>query len=89
VGVAYRIARTYLLMKTRTTPEKTVDIPRICKIIGKITNDLNAIIGIKAKLKNIGTTAETVTADVSCLERNIRISLDELQETIRADASKN
>lgn len=47
-------------MKTNETPERTVDIQKICGIINRITNDLSAARGIKTKLTSIGTTAETI-----------------------------
>jgi hypothetical protein len=81
--VAYRIARTYLLMKMHEAPEKVIDITRIYGVIDKISNDLNAIRGIKAKLTSIGTTSEGITTDIKSLETNIRSSLDELQNILR------
>ena len=77
--VAYRTARTYLIMKMRKALEKTLDTTRIYGIIGKISNDLNAVRGIKAKLTRIGTTSKEVTANIKSLETNIRESLEELQ----------
>ena len=81
--VAYRIARTYLLMKMHEAPEKVIDITRIYGVIDKISNDLNAIRGIKAKLTSIGTTSEAIATDIKSLETNIRSSLDELQNILR------
>lgn len=85
--VAYRIARTYLLMKMRKALEKTLDITRICGIIGKISNDLNAVRGIKAKLTRIGTTSEDIAVDIKSLEKNIRESLEELQGVLRGSGA--
>lgn len=89
--VAYKIARTYLLIKIREMPERIIDTTKICGIISKISNDLNAIRGIKAKLTSIGTTSEAIATDIKSLETNIRGSLDELQDILRhnkaADAS--
>ena len=51
--VAYRLARTQLLMKLHESHEHTVDIPRIYGVIGKIQNDLSAVRGIKSKLTSI------------------------------------
>lgn len=81
--VAYRIARTYLLMKMHEAPEKVIDITRIYGVVNKISNDLNAIRGIKAKLTSIGTTSEAIATDIKSLETNIRSSLDELQNILR------
>jgi hypothetical protein len=80
--VAYKIARTRILMKIHEVAEITIDTPRIQGIISKICNDLNAVRGIKAKLTSIGTTAETIETDIKCLEKNIRDSLSELQEVL-------
>jgi len=87
--VAYRIARTYLLMKMRKALEKTLDTTRICGIIGKISNDLNAVRGIKAKLTRIGTTSEDIAVDIKSLEKNIRESLEELQGVLRGSGATN
>jgi hypothetical protein len=84
--VAYRIARTYLLMKARETPGRTIDVAKICGIMNKISNDLNAVRGIKAKLTSIGTTTETIATDIKSLEQNIRGSLDELQDALNHNA---
>jgi hypothetical protein len=80
--VAYKVARTYLLMKTRETAEKTVDTKKICGLIAKIGNDLTAVRGIKTKLTSIGNTAEGISDDIKALEKNIRDSLDELQNVL-------
>jgi len=87
--VAYRIARTYLLMKMRKALEKTLDTTKICGIIGKISNDLNAVRGIKAKLTRIGTTSEDIAVDIKSLEKNIRESLEELQGVLRGSGATN
>lgn len=84
--VAYRIARTYLIMKIRQTPEHAIDIPKICGITNKIVNDLSAVKGIKSKLTSIRTTADTIKEDIDTIEQNIRDSLEELQDTINENA---
>lgn len=84
--VAYRIARTYMLMKNREAPEKTIDTSRIRAIICRISNDLGAVRGIKTELTKIGTTTEAIATEINCLERNIRGSLGELQEALSHDA---
>jgi hypothetical protein len=80
--VAYRAARAYILMKIHETPDKIVDINRICGIISKISTDLNSVRGIKAKLTSIGNTAEAIDDDIGLVEQNIRNSLRELQELL-------
>lgn len=80
--VAYRAARTYILMKIREAPGKAIDVTRICGVISKISTDLNSIRGIKAKLTRIGTTAEEIDGDIRALEQGIRQSLEELQELL-------
>jgi hypothetical protein len=70
--VAYRLARTQLLMKLHESHEHTVNIPRIYGVIGKIQNDLSAVRGIKSKLTSIGTTADAIAKDIGELEQNIR-----------------
>lgn len=89
--VAYRIARTYLLMKIHEVPQRIIDTTKIYGVISKISNDLNAMRGIKAKLIKIGTTSEAITIDIKSLEANIRESLEELQTILhsntRADIS--
>lgn len=86
--VAYRIARTYLLMRLRVTPERAIDITKICGLVSKISNDLDSVRGIKTKLTSIGTTAETIAADVKSLETNIRTSLGELQDVLNQSADR-
>jgi len=86
--VAYRIARTYMLMKYRKAPERIIDTSRICSLIDRISNDLNAVRGIKTDLTKIGTTADTIATEINCLERNIRSSLNELQEAISHEREK-
>lgn len=80
--VAYRLARTHLLMKMHESHEHVVDIPRIYGIIGRIQNDLNSVRGIKSKLTSIGTTADAIADDMSELEQNIRDSLEEVEDAI-------
>ena len=84
---AYRIARTHCLMKNRESPTKTIDTNRVCGIIGKISNDLNTLRGIKANLSKIGNTADTINGDLKTLEKNIRYSLGELQDVLNQDAA--
>lgn len=84
--VAYRIARTYLLMKIHEAPQRIIDTTKIYGVISKISNDLNAIRGIKAKLTKIGTTSEAITTDIKSLEANIRESLEELQTALHSNA---
>ena len=86
--VAYRIARTYLLMKIHATPDRAIDTQKICAIISKITNDLSAVRGIKTKLTSIGTTADAITTDMNTLEHNIRGSLEELQDALKNEEKK-
>jgi hypothetical protein len=77
--VAYKVARTRLLLSTYKEFEKEIDVARINGVIDKISNDLNATQGIKAKLTGIGRTSEAITTDIKSLETNIRDSLIELQ----------
>jgi hypothetical protein len=86
--VAYKVARTYLLMKAHKPFEKAIDITKIYGLIGKIGNDLNAVRGIKAKLTSIGNTSEEITSDVKTMEKNIRDSLDELQNILGQNSTK-
>jgi hypothetical protein len=74
-------------MRTREAPAKTIDITRICGIISKIGNDLNTMRGIKANLTKIGKTADTITTDIKTLEKNIRSSLEELQDALKQNTS--
>ncbi len=85
--VAYRIARTYSLMKNRETPTKTIDTTKVCGLISKISNDLNTIRGIKANLTKIGNTADTITNSLKTLEKNIRGSLIDLQDILNQNTS--
>lgn len=82
--VAYKIARTYLLLRMHEKSEEILDTARIYGTIDKISNDLNAIQGIRAKLTSIGRTSETIATDIRSLETNIRDSLTELQEILRS-----
>jgi hypothetical protein len=81
--VAYRVARACILLNMHRESKKEIDTARICGIIDKISNDLNAVQGIKAKLTNIANTSETITEDIKTLEANIRQSLQEMQNIIR------
>jgi hypothetical protein len=74
-------------MKMHEAPENVIDITRIYGVVNKISNDLNAIRGIKAKLTSIGTTSEAIATDMKSLETNIRSSLDELQNILRHDTT--
>ena len=85
--VAYKVARTRLLLSTYKEFEKEIDVARINGVIDKISNNLNATQGIKAKLTGIGRTSEAITADIKSLETNIRDSLIELQAILRGGAS--
>jgi len=86
--VAYRIARTYVLMRNRRSLETTIDAERICGVISKIANDLKTVRGIKANLTSIGKTADTITVDIKSLEKNIRDSLNELQDILSQKTPK-
>jgi hypothetical protein len=81
--VAYKTARAYVLMKTREASSEKLDAAKICGVIGKIGTDLNSVAGIKAKLTRITNTSEEIDTDIKTLERNIRQSLEELQELLR------
>lgn len=85
--VAYKVARTRLLMDVYKESEREVDIARINGIAEKIRNDLNSMQGIKAKLTSIGNTSEAIKNDIRSLETNIRDSLTELQDSLRSDTS--
>jgi hypothetical protein len=80
--VAYKIARTYLIMKNHKEPQNTVDTARIQAIASKIGNDLCTLRSIKTSLTSIGRTTETITTDINDLERSIRGSLDDLQNEL-------
>ncbi len=81
--VAYRIARTYVLMRNRRTLDTTIDVEKIVAVITKIANDLKTVKGIEANLNSIGRTADTISDDIKSLERNIHMSLGELQDILR------
>ena len=85
--VAYKIARTRVLLDVYQQPEREIDIRRIDGIISRIKSYLNAIRSIKAKLTGIGNTSEGIKDDLKSLETNIRESLSELQECIQNSAS--
>lgn len=78
--VAYRAARTYVLMKMREAPSDSIDIGEVCGLIAKIGTDLNSVRGIKAKLTSINTTTEAISSDIEGMEKNIRKNLKELQQ---------
>lgn len=85
--VAYKVARARLLLDIYEEMEKEIDIGKINGIVGKISNDLNLIRGITAKLTNIGRTSEQIKIDIKGLETNIRDSLIELQDSLRTPGS--
>ena len=80
--VAYRAARTYVLMKTRETPNDNIDINAVCGLITKIGTDLNTVRSIKTKLTGIDNTTHAITQDIENMEKNIRKNLKELQQQI-------
>jgi len=82
--VAYKVARTRLILNVCKEAEREIDVVRINGIIGKITSDLGMVQGIKAKLTSIGTTSETIKDDIKTLESSIRESLAELQDSVRS-----
>jgi hypothetical protein len=75
-------------MATRATPEKALDVTKICGVISRISTDLNSVSGIKAKLTSIGNTAERIDDDIRTMEINIRKSLDELQQLLNVPSSR-
>jgi hypothetical protein len=85
--VAYKTARAYVLMNIREISSKTLDVTKICGVISKISTDLNSVAGIKAKLTRINTTSEEIDDDIKTLEKNIRQSLEELQNLLRPNTS--
>jgi len=85
--VAYKIARTYLLMKIHQEPQRTVDTAKIRAIASKIGNDLCTLRSIKTSLTSIGRTTETITTDINGFERSIHDSLCDLQEALSQDIS--
>lgn len=80
--VAYRVARTRLLLEKHKEKTTEIDIARINGIIIRIRTNLNSVQGIKAKLTKIGNTSETITTDLKSLETNIREGLNELQNEL-------
>jgi hypothetical protein len=82
--VAYKVARTRILLNLHRESKKEIDTGSICGIIDKIGNDLNAVQGIKAKLTSITNTSGKIEEDVESLEGNIRRSLLEMQSIIRS-----
>jgi hypothetical protein len=81
--VAYRVARACTLLNMHRQSKKEIDTGRICGLIDKISNDLNAVQGIKAKLTSIANTSGKTTEDIESLESNIRLSLVEMQDLLR------
>jgi len=81
--VAYRVARACILLNMHRESKKEIDTGRICGIIDKISNDLNAVQGIKAKLTGIANASGKITDDIETLEANIRESLIEMQHLVR------
>lgn len=80
--VAYRAARTYILMRLREAPTDNIDVSEVCGLIAKIGTDLNSVRGIKAKLTSIDTTTEAIANDIGNMENNIRANLKHLQQLI-------
>ena len=85
--VAYKVARTRLILNIFKESKKEIDVARINGVIGKISSYLDATQGIKAKLTSIGRTADAISNDIKSLESNIRDSLIELQEILRSGTS--
>jgi hypothetical protein len=83
VEVAYKIARTYVLIKSRDQPDKGIDMQAITGVISKITGDLGSIRTIKTKLTSINNAADSIEDEVSTLEKNIRSSLLDLQNSLK------
>jgi hypothetical protein len=81
--VAYRVARACILLNMHREGRKQIDTGRICGLIDKISNDLSAVQGIKAKLTSIANTSGKTTEDIEHLEANIRQSLQEMQNLLR------
>ncbi len=80
--VAYKIARTCILLEMRKEIVKEVDIEKISSIIAKISNDLGTIRGIKAKLTSIDKTTKKIVDDIETLEKTVRESLSKMQEAL-------
>jgi len=81
--VAYKVARTRVLLSLYEELEKEIDVARIKGIIGKIRDDLKTSSGIKAKLTGIGRASEEIKADIDSLETNIRDSLKDLVKLLK------
>jgi flagellin-like hook-associated protein FlgL len=85
--VAYKVARTGLLLNMYKEKGREIDMTRLRGVINKIDNDLKAVQGIRAKLTSIENTSDAINDDVKSLEVNIRNSLTELQDIIRGGTS--
>ena len=81
--VAYKVARARILLSLHRESKKDIDTASICGLIDKISNDLNAVQGIKAKLTSITNTSDKIGNDIKNLQDNIRRSLLEMQALIR------
>jgi hypothetical protein len=81
--VAYKVARARVLLNLRRGSNKEIDTAGICGIISKISNDLNTVQGIKAKLTSITTTSEKIDNDIDELQSRIKQSLKEMQDLIQ------
>lgn len=81
--VAYKIARTYVLIRNHDQPEKAIDMQAITAVISKITSDLGSVRTIKTKLTSINNAANSIEDEANTLERNIRNSLIDLQNSLK------
>jgi flagellin-like hook-associated protein FlgL len=81
--VAYKVARARILLSLHRESRKDIDTASICGLIDKISNDLNSVQGIKAKLTSITNTSDKIEDDIENLQDNIRRSLLEMQALIR------
>jgi hypothetical protein len=82
VEVAYRVARTQVLLNMHRESKKEIDTARISSLIDKISNDLRTLQGIKTKLTHITNTSDDICKDLKQLENIIRESLNDMQEII-------
>lgn len=81
--VAYKVARARILLNLHRESKQNIDTARVCGLIDKISNDLNAVQGIKAKLTSIANTSDKIDEDIEDLQKNIKRSLLEMQTLIR------
>ncbi|NWF87819.1 hypothetical protein HXY32_08450 [Candidatus Bathyarchaeota archaeon] len=86
--VAYRIARTYIILRSQEALKNAIDTSKINAIVCRISNDLSAVRGIKTELTKISTTSEKIAIEINSLERNIRLSLEELQAILSYDTKE-